>query len=500
MQGSSASVQSDTQSQLPGVSRLSGIMESMSDSEDDDVSIISLGEARRIAQLRIDGVGLHSESPTNGNTIEGGILSSTVSPKKTLPPIEPLYRKKAVSALKRVLKQTKGSNGDQTTGLSKKQIKMQKKVAKKAAQEEKKRIKKSKKKEKLTTWLEKTKKKVNASGTANPSTVKQGNGLNNLSIANEHAKIAELHKCISDMEKKRSEKQQRVSQLMTRMESKGSDWKFEIKKLVKSLKRTEDRMSEIRAEILVREDKIKLLTTKQANTQAMPTESGSVINREEQESSEGQARRNLSTLSTTENEHNSSESDSSEDGQLHTVTVTRCPKSKVFKPDTSATHTRMFPPRPSTAVRRFSFTPDMTAINYERGRLVREMKKVEEYTREQIFQRPLGAHHSRVRSVRENVQEFLPYELERCDSDTDDETDTAQRRATRRVASPGAEGMRKFEESQRSKTRQRPTTVKKAAESADDFDFVQVTRNRGASREDEDSNRRRPITLNFYRQ
>ncbi len=66
------------------------------------------------------------------------------------------------------------------------------------------------------------------------------------------------------------------------------------------------------------------------------------------------------------------------------------------------------PLRPSSALRRFLLAP---SANSER-----RMRRIERDTHKSMFgERPRTAHHSRIRSVTRNIQEYLPYECEHQD-------------------------------------------------------------------------------------
>ena len=100
------------------------------------------------------------------------------------------------------------------------------------------------------------------------------------------------------------------------------------------------------------------------------------------------------------------------------------------------------PLRHSSALRRFLLAPSASTSSRSERRL-NEMRRVERESHEPMFgKRPRAAHHSRIRSVTQNIQEYLPYECEHLDSDSEDESSVSRRYVRQH---PGNEGMRKFE-------------------------------------------------------
>ena len=91
------------------------------------------------------------------------------------------------------------------------------------------------------------------------------------------------------------------------------------------------------------------------------------------------------------------------------------------------------PLRPSSALRRFLLAPSASTSSKSERRM-NELRRIKRETHKSMFgERPRTAHHSRIRSVTRNIQEYLPYN---CDHE--DEVPVPR-------SHPGNEGMRRFE-------------------------------------------------------
>ena len=359
---------------------------------------------------------------------------SSIRQVRTLPPIEPVYRKKAMATLKKALRKGKVADSSDTSASNKKQA--EKKECKREVKEGKKQQSWSRKKQTVTSWLEK---KLGSS-------TKLQNSLEDAK-AKEHSKVAELHKRISEMQQKRNARQKELLKL-TKNDCEES--KPQVKKLKRSLRATDRKLRKLNAEVQTLEEKLHQLTY------STPPH----ISERVQASSDNRAVSDTNTTLTRKGPQ--------------VITATSGPQ--VTSISCKAQHlTDTLPPRPSTAVRIFLLPPDKTTVT-PRERMVREMLKVEQRAQEAMFKRPRAAHPSRVRSRIENIQEFLPYDLEHFDdSDTEDEEPM---RLTRNV---GMEGMRRFEQLQNAKARNATrskrysVSISEVAETETDeeFEFVQ---------------------------
>ena len=428
--------------------------------------------------------------------------TSTEPQKRTLPPIEPVYRKKAMSILKKALKKGKVSdNGSSSALANKKHSKQQKNEAKTEAKEKKEQQKESKKEQKLESWLDKKM----------TSTAKVATSLENL-MAKEHAKIAELHKRISEVEQKRNAKQQQLSE-MKKMEGGGS--KNRIRKKATSLRAKERKLKKLRNEVDVVENKLKQLTSEQS-TQGSIQESSqaktdnravSDTNTAIASGSQGPSRITVTPeprvimvkplptrMESSEDEpndravNNTSMAIVSGTQGPSMITVTPGPRVTTLTPLLTQRDPTLSP-RPSTAVRRFLLPPDLTTVT-PREQMIRRMMRVEQRAQEEMFEgprateRPRAAHPFRIRSRTENVQEFLPYELEDFDNDSEDEEPMIV------IEDVEAEGMRRFERQQNARThisterkwRVRWTTVVDTDSEDDDFEFSQLELTIGSDR------------------
>ena len=327
-----------------------------------------------------------------------------------------------------------------SSSMDKKQRKEQKKEAKKESKEKKVQEKQSKMKQKLLSRLDK---KMGSSSKVSTS-------LENL-MAKEYAKIAELHRRIREVEQKRNAKQQEIYELKKK---ECKDRKPEVKKVTKSLRSKERKLKKLKNEVETVEDKIKQLTGEHSTPAAIKES--------------GQAKTDNRAVSDTNTAIASGAPGPSR------ITVTPGPRVINVRPLPTQSEP-LLPPRPSTAVRRFLLPPDTTTIT-PRERMVREMLKVEQRAQEELLQRPRAAHPFRIRSLTENVQEFLPYDLEHFDSDSDDEE------PMRVNEDVGAQGMRRFQQQQNTSSqisteknwRVRWTTVVDTDSEDDDFEFLQL--------------------------
>ena len=344
---------------------------------------------------------------------------------RALPPIEPVYRKKAMAMLKKALRRGKVADCSNTCDSSKKQAKKETKLQ---------RVVQKNKKQLNWSWLDKK-----------CSSTKPQSSLENVK-ANEHSKVAELHRRISEMEQKRNAKQNEISELTKQGHEES---KLQVKKLKKSLRATDRKLRKLSSEVQALEKNLQQLSSRCTT----PTH----ISESAQTKSDCRAVSNTNT----------------------TLTVTPQVINVLPGPQTTSIsfeaqqHATVLSPRPSTAVRMFLLPPDKTTVT-PREQMVRRMMNVEQKAQEAMLERPRAAHPTRVRSLTENVQEFLPYDLEHFDSDSEDEEPAGVAKGV------GEEGMRRFEQLQNAKDsseailKRCSVGFKKVVEieSEDEFEFV----------------------------
>ena len=417
----------------------------LNDTEDDNISVVSLGEARELAQLRIDGIGMLS--PENTTDKNAGLLT-----KKTLPPMDPLYHKKATKALRKAIEH--GSQTE-TSGTGK----VIKKKEKKAAKKEQPKLKRSKKMARLNVWLEDT--IQSAVSVSLRKTRKDLHGQ----IAKEHVKIAELYKSISETEAKKAAKKEKVERLMTEMENEGTNCMYKIKKSVKHMKRLDKKVVKLLDEVRMREKNVKRLMPQ--ILEPVEPNAPDLTDKAPLESRRSESNVDSTHLTDSPNE------------EPRTIIVVPAPvRVQSVKPSTT-NRMLVHPPTPKLSVRRFSCKSDESSYGEHRpvrNRLIRGMLAAE---KKLTVERPLGAHPHRVRSTRDNVQEYLPYSLQHYDSDDEPGTSRNMTGPSR----PDHDGMRKFEESQRSKSSKVSSKGKDRAPVAaiddmsddDEFEFVYHT-------------------------
>ena len=345
--------------------------------------------------------------------------------------------------LKKALRRGKVADCSNTCGSSKKKAKKEPKVSRKEQVREKRELHgavQNKKqlnwsKDTVTSWLDKK-----------YSSTKLQSSLENVK-AKEHSKVAELHRRISEMEQKRNAKQKELSVLTQQGHE---DSKPQIKKLKKSLRATDRKLRKLSDEVQALENNLQQLSSRCT----MPTH----ISESVQTKSDNRAVSDTNTTQTS----------------ITTRIINVVPGPQTTSISFEAQQcTTVLPSRPSTAVRMFLLPPDKTTVT-PRERMVSEMMKVEQKAQEAMFERPRAAHPARVRSLTENVQEFLPYDLEHFESDSEDEE------PARVIKGVGEEGMRRFEQLQNAKDSDAATLKRHSVsfrevvetESEDEFEFV----------------------------
>ena len=242
------------------------------------------------------------------------------------------------------------------------------------------------------------------------------------------ATIDELQKKIDVLQQTKSANLQKLLQLI---EQNKKDVKPQV--LLKNLKETRTSLRKLLSENESFESKLKELTTSCSKTTAIEESSPTKF--------DGRAVSN-----TTTNLPSSS--------QVHLNTVAPAPSSeKVVRFNPLPTENVRaqschpdneigLPLRHSSALRRFLLAPSASTSSRSERRL-NEMRRVERESHEPTFgKRPRAAHHSRIRSVTQNIQEYLPYECEHLDSDSEEESSVSRKYIRQH---PGNEGMRKFE-------------------------------------------------------
>ena len=211
--------------------------------------LISFGEARELAQLRMGGITASPPEETK-RPVAGTLNSSTR--QGALPPLDPVYQRKAVNAMKIAIE-----NGDQSPKNSSQDSGNESVDGKKKLS----LLKRSKKIEKLNTWIEGSVQALSKRRQA----VKDPHGH----IAKEHAKIAMLYQSISATQEELLDVKQHITRLVQRMELEHID-------LIPDIKTSVSTMQKLDKQLRNKLDKVRSLESKTKKISAHKMSSGSI--------------------------------------------------------------------------------------------------------------------------------------------------------------------------------------------------------------------------------